>query len=694
MRPFNWAGDAAARRGRTSRARNGKKSRDRKQRTIESLEVRLALAADVESYDGTGNNLLHPTWGSDNTQLLRIAPAQYGDGISSPGGAGLPSAREVSNVVASHPDDEVLNNRDLTAMMYAFGQFLDHGIDYTPDATPAESFNVAVPAGDPFFDPQGTGTQEIPLNRSVYDPTTGTSVDNVRQQINTISAFIDGSQIYGSTPERAAALRTFEGGHLKTSDGNMLPFNTDGLPNSNDAHLVPDDQLFLAGDVRANDNIELLAIQTLFMREHNRIADRISAEHPGMSDEEIYQQARKMTVAEVQAIAFNEFLPALLGPNAIQPYTGYHPDVSTAIANEFSTAAFRFGHSMLGSDVEFLDDQGNEVHDAVDLRNVFFNPGVMEETGIDPILKYLASDRAEEIDTKVVDDLRNFLFGQPGQGGFDLASLNIQRGRDHGLADYNSVREAYGLPRVHSFADITSDPTLQQELQQLYGSVDNIDLWVGGLAEDHVPGSSVGPLFSRIIADQFTRLRDGDRFWYQNEFSPAEAQRISHVTLEDIIQLNTGLSNLQDNVFFLHTSISGQVFSDGNADGRHQPVEQGLANVTVNLLDAEGNVVATTQTDARGLYHFNELDLGTYQVVIDVPDGGEQTTPPPQTIAITRGMEVGHIDFGVSGLSTRPHHRHGPPPRPMPPAMHPVHNPVAPPVMQPVQAGGMMRPRR
>ncbi len=693
MRPFNWAGDAAAHRGRTSRARNGKKSRDRKQRTIESLEVRLALAADVESLDGTGNNLLHPTWGSDNTQLLRIARLNTATAFPRPAGTDCP-AREVSNVVASHPDDEVLNNRDLTAMMYAFGQFLDHGIDYTPDATPAESFNVAVPAGDPYFDPQGTGTQEIPLNRSVYDPATGTSVDNVRQQINTISAFIDGSQIYGSTPERAAALRTFEGGHLKTSDGDMLPFNTDGLPNLNDAHLVPDDQLFLAGDVRANDNIELLAIQTLFMREHNRIADQISAEHPGMSDEEIYQQARKMTVAEVQAIAFNEFLPALLGPDAIKPYTGYHPDVSTAIANEFSTAAFRLGHSMLGSDVEFLDDQGNEVHDAVALRNVFFNPGVMEETGIDPILKYLASDRAEEIDTKVVDDLRNFLFGQPGQGGFDLASLNIQRGRDHGLADYNSVREAYGLPRVHSFSEITSDPTLQQELQQLYGSVDNIDLWVGGLAEDHVPGSSVGPLFSRIIADQFTRLRDGDRFWYQNEFSPAQAQRISHVTLEDIIRLNTGLSNLQDNVFFLHTSISGQVFSDGNADGQHQPVEQGLADVTVNLLDADGNVVATTQTDARGLYHFNELDLGTYQVVIDVPDGGEQTTPPPQTVAITRGMEVGHIDFGVSGLSTRPHHRHGPPPRPMPPAMHPVHNPVAPPVMQPVQAGGMMRPRR
>src|SRR5205823_979490 len=179
-------------------------------------------------------------------------------------------------------------------------------------------------------------------------------------------------------------------------------------------------------------------------------------------------------------------------------YHGYDPSVDPGIANEFSTAAFRLGHSMLGDDVEFLDSNGNAVRDALPLANAFFNPDVVEATGIDPILKYLASDRAQEIDNKVVDSVRNFLFGPPGAGGLDLASLNIQRGRDHGLADYNTVRAAYGLGRVSDFSQITSNVQVQQTLKSLYGTVDNIDLWVGGLAEDHVAGSSLGPTFRRI----------------------------------------------------------------------------------------------------------------------------------------------------------------------------------------------------
>src|SRR5262249_8846745 len=162
------------------------------------------------------------------------------------------------------------------------------------------------------------------------------------------------------------------------------------------------------------------------------------------------------------------FLPALLGPNALSPYRGYRPSVNAGIATEFSTAAFRIGHTLLGNDVEFLDNNGNEIRDAVSLNATFFNPSIVEQTWIDPILKYLSSDRAEEVDTKLVDSVRNFLFGPPGAGGLDLASLNIQRGRDHGLADYNTTREAYGLPRVTSFAQITSDVTVQQKLQELY----------------------------------------------------------------------------------------------------------------------------------------------------------------------------------------------------------------------------------
>src|SRR5262249_45647844 len=154
------------------------------------------------------------------------------------------------------------------------------------------------------------------------------------------------------------------------------------------------------------------------------------------------------------AITFNEFLPALLGPAAPRFYAGYNAKVNPGIANEFSTAAFRVGHTLVGDDVEFLDNNGNEIRDELPMAQNFFNPGVVEETGIDPILKYLASDRAQEVDTHVVNSLRNFLFGPPGAGGLDLASLNIQRGRDHGLADYNTTRAAYGLPRVKSFADI------------------------------------------------------------------------------------------------------------------------------------------------------------------------------------------------------------------------------------------------
>ena len=201
--------------------------------------------------------------------------------------------------------------------------------------------------------------------------------------------------------------------------------------------------------------------------------------------------------------------------DALKPYRGYNATVNPGISIEFSTPAFRMGHSMLGEDEGFLSDDSDEVHAPIDLRESFFNSPVLIDTGIEPMLKYLASDRSQEIDTFIVDDLRNFLFGQPGQGGLDLAALNIQRGRDHGLADYNSMRAAVGLPRVTSFTGISSDAAVQSALQSVYASVDDVDAWVGGLAEDHIPGASVGALFSRVMVDQFRRLRDGDRYWYE-----------------------------------------------------------------------------------------------------------------------------------------------------------------------------------
>ncbi|MGI9533348.1 MAG: peroxidase family protein, partial [Thermodesulfobacteriota bacterium] len=175
---------------------------------------------------------------------------------------------------------------------------------------------------------------------------------------------------------------------------------------------------------------------------------------------------------------------------------------------------------------------------------------IIDEGGIEPLLRGLANQECQKIDIKIIDDVRNFLFGPPGSGGFDLASLNIQRGRDHGLSSYNDVREELGFGRVTSFAEISSDPDTQSRLSEAYSNVDDIDLWSGGLAEDPLPNSHLGELFSFIVKLQFIQLRDGDRYWYERYLDNDEIADIENTTLSDIIRRNTDIgSELPDNVF-------------------------------------------------------------------------------------------------------------------------------------------------
>lgn len=503
-------------------------------------------APEFRSIDGSGNSFIDPLMGSAGMSLPRRSAHAYGDLIASPNGGNRPSARAISNAVVAETEVR-LNAAGATDYLWLWGQFLDHDLDLVPSASPAEPFHIAVPAGDPWFDPFGTGTQVIPLSRSAWDRSTGRR--NVpRRQVSSITAWIDASNVYGSDMERATALRRRgDRGDLRTSRGKLLPFNTAGLPNAGG----PSRDLFLAGDERANEQVALTAMHTLWVREHNRIARSLAREHPGMSGDEIYERARAWVGAEMQVITYQEFLPILLGPGRLPPYRRWSPDVDGSINNEFATAAYRFGHSMVSSELLRLDRRGRPVGGGpLPLREAFFNPDEIREHGIDPLLRGLAAQQARALDNMIVDELRNFLFGPPGAGGFDLASLNIQRGRDHGLDHFNAVRRSFGLRPYRSFDELTADARLADTLDELYGSIENIDLWVGGLAEAPYRGGLLGETFHAIVKDQFLRLRDGDRFYYERMYGGDDLRELQSTRLADVVRRNTGIGGeLPDDVF-------------------------------------------------------------------------------------------------------------------------------------------------
>lgn len=496
---------------------------------------------EYRTIDGVGNNQTHPEWGAAGTAFMRMMGSDYGDGAHSPAGANRPSAREISNVVSAQSAS--MPNTDATSdYLWMWGQFLDHDVTETPVASPSQPMDIAVPMADAWFDPNGTGSVTIPLDRSAYDVVLG-----VRQQVNLITAYIDASNVYGSDPLRANELRTLDGtGRLKTSPGDLLPYNVNGFPNA----MGSDPSFFLAGDIRANEHVALTAMHTLFVREHNYWAKRLVS--LGMTDgEQIYQSVRALVAAEMQAITYREFLPALLGRGAMAPYSGYNPAVDASIANEFAAAGFRVGHTMLSPKLlRIMRDGSTYSGGDLPLSSAFFNVSELTAVGIDPYLRGLSKQRSQQIDGQVIDEVRNFLFGPPGAGGFDLASLNIQRGRDHGLPCYNDLRQAMGLPKAQSFADVSMDPAVQARLSQTYVNVDAVDAWIGLLSEDHAPGASVGPTLRMLLADQFLRLRDGDRFWYEAYMPPMMIGFVEKQTLAQIIRRNTGIdAELSDDVF-------------------------------------------------------------------------------------------------------------------------------------------------
>ena len=546
--------------------------------------------------DGTCNNLQNPFFGAADTALVRLIPAQYEDGISSLRG-GLqnredtfipftppnPSARLVSQTVIHN----ISEDETLTHIFMQWGQFIDHDLSLSPELDDnctdrvengkcqftdiCEPIRVA--DRDPIF---GSGTSNngncIAFSRSISiceDPNVPLVNGGIRtrEQINVLTSFIDGSMVYGSDEELARKIRLFKGGLLL--EGENFPGNRPELPHISALENVREDGIdpfvgcfnpgelgcFLAGEFRVNIQIALTVMHTLWFREHNRIARELAALNPKWSDERLYQEARRIISALIQKITYMDYLPKIFGPDVydivIGKSTGYDPRINPGINNAFSTAAYRYGHTLVRPFFKRLDSNYRPIGAGpLDLLDAFMDPDQFRMSfGTDPLTRGLVTENSRRVDEFLSSALTNNLFREH----LDLASLNIQRGRDHGLPTYltwqrycNAVfKKKLPIPEFENTLSLV-------RFLELYGSLDTVDLWIGGLAEERLRGSLLGPTFACLFGITFRNVRDGDRFFYSSPgmFEPAQLESIEKHTLSSIICDNSdNIDHIQADAF-------------------------------------------------------------------------------------------------------------------------------------------------
>ncbi|XP_018566718.1 dual oxidase 2-like [Anoplophora glabripennis] len=528
---------------------------------------------EYEGYDGFYNNIAVPDLGAIDKPLLRRWPAAYKDGSYEPSGYDRPNPIELSDQLLNG-DIGQMSQKGRNALFLFFGQqVVEEILDAQRPACPPEYFNIKIPEKHKYRKYH----TEMPVLRTRYDMRTGYSPNNPRQQLNEITPYFDGGLFYGTTKLWSDQLRTYQNGSmdqyglLASSENELFPeYNTHRLPMANPpppiyhAHYTKMhetakvNRFFKLGNPRGNENAFLLSFGIMWFRWHNYLAKRIRHHHPKWSSEKIYNEARKWVIATQQNIVMYEWLPVLLSisKNAYN-YDKYDPSVDPQIDQFFQSAAFRFGHTLVVPGVYLRDYIRNGCKTrfnswnkpAVRTCNIFWRPQepILNRTeekeflDIDRLLMGMSVQLTEKEDHVIVPDLRGNVFGPLEFPRRDLMAINIQRGRDHGLPDFNSARKAFGLKPYTDFNNFSVSNEIKTKLMSLYkNNINNIDPWIGGILETR---DGPGELFAKVIFDQFIRIRDGDRFWFENTqnelFTTDEIQRIKDLTIYDVLMAVT-----------------------------------------------------------------------------------------------------------------------------------------------------------
>ncbi|XP_052083804.1 peroxidase-like protein [Mytilus californianus] len=536
--------------------------------------------------------------GASLTAQARFVDPEYGD----PDNLGyipriygkngkLTSPREISNVVLSTTKDfRSPRSTRYTLTLVHFAQFVDHDVIKTPatkipDSTPNDMFNeqkiedcdedCVKPKEHcfPFEIPDDHFQNEFRTKCMHFVRNKPAPPDwclpGPRQQLNERTAFLDLSATYGSSQIRVDELRQWKGGRLNASKDDLLP---DGPPVGD---CLPDQVCFNSGDYRFQEIPMLTVIHIVFLREHNRIAGILSKLNRHWNDEKLFQESKKILTGIYQHIIYNEFLPLLVGrdmaygSNLISSKTGHRNSFSAyadpSTLNEFGAAAFRFGHSLVGRHTGSMD-RNFKIKASEEMRRDFFNNDKMRDLNIygpTRMGRWMAETLMRKRDRFISDQIRNHLFETKFDGpsdGFDLASLNIQRGRDHGIPGYNKLRMYCGLYPANVFnigpmGFRDHDYETVKKLSQVYRHPNDVDLFVGGITEKpSYNGDILGPTFKCLIAQQFQRYKEGDRFFYENNFTNTgftldQINEIKKQTFAGIYCRSLKLKSIQPKIF-------------------------------------------------------------------------------------------------------------------------------------------------
>nr|AIZ68326.1 peroxinectin [Caligus rogercresseyi] len=519
---------------------------------------------------GICNNLVKPILGAVFTPVQRILRNNYFDGFSMPrhakNGIQLPSARFVSSLITLR-DSRI--NTQFTVLLMTAGQFIDHDLVHVPvhqqtgnvpldccssqfGNNSLQCFPIAIPPNDFAFSPRTC----INFVRSLPGP----SIDCLpgpNQQLNQLTHWLDGSQIYGSTEEELEALRSNTNGLLKVN-----PTTGNLPPDTSNSECIQSTNCFLAGDSRVNEQLSLVAMHTLFVRQHNKVALVLLRQNPNATDDALFHLTRKIVTAQWQHIVYNEWLPTVLGPTTMQRFglwtlrrgysNDYRSDIDPRITNEFAAAAFRVGHTWIPGSLRTYDVHSARPTATRKLRTVFNLPSAINTPGgFDEVTFGMVVQNMEDYDNRITTEVAEHLF-EMNDVGLDLIAINIQRARDHGIPGYVFYREVCDSHVIETWEDLS--PLISHKnialLKQAYSDVEDIDLFAGMLLEKSNEDSIIGSTFMCIISDQFVRLKKGDRFFYDlqgqpSSFTPDQLNEIRMFSLSRLICDNTNIIRIQ-----------------------------------------------------------------------------------------------------------------------------------------------------